>query len=400
MTVSRRRVHVLSGAVALGLVWIVACAPTAAPSPTTAPPKPAATVAPTPRPAATTAPATQPKTPPAATPAAKPTASAEQAVADFYRGKTVRIVVGFGPGAAFDLFARLVARHMPRYLAGSPTIIVENKPGASGILAANTVYNTEPKDGTVILVTNEFNVLLQAVEAEGIQFDAARFNWLGAAIKGAYVCAGRTDAGFNSIEDLMKGVPLSLGSTGLGTSSYAVPSVLNATLGTKIKLVPGYADFTKVKLAIEGKEVDGACGGWDGVVQSFGDLLEGDKPTLKTFISLGSLTPDAAAQPALKAVPVAETLAKTDEARELIRAVNVPAQMNKPFAVAPEVPRERVEALRRAVAQAFADAQFLAEAKQSQLFVNFNPGQEVERVVREVVSMPAATREKLKAMVK
>jgi tripartite-type tricarboxylate transporter receptor subunit TctC len=294
----------------------------------------------------------------------------------------------------------MLARYLPKYLPGAPTVVPENRPGAGGLTAANGVYNVDPQDGSVLLSVNEYVGLLQAVGAPGIQFDAAKFQWLGASIKTAFICAGRTDSGVNSVQDLVAGKELSVGTIGPANSTHDVPAVINATTGTNMKLVSGYDGFATIKLAIDRKEVDGACGGWDGFVLVMPDLIEGDQPIMKTFVSLGELTPDAQKFPFLRNVPLAEPLAKTDQDKQMLQLMNVPAQMSKPFAVGPGVPKDRVEALRDATAKAYADPEFQAEAQRSRLFATYTSGEEVQRIVQDLVNAPAALRERLKDVLK
>jgi tripartite-type tricarboxylate transporter receptor subunit TctC len=375
-----RLVSTTMAAVVLAGLLAAACAPAAAPGPTpeAAKPTPAAATPAAPAPAAT----------PAATPVAKPAQAAapagfdERAVADFYRGKTIRFLVGFAPGGSFDLYSRLLAKHMPQYIPGNPTIIAENRPGAASIVAANAVYNTEPKDGTVIGSINEFGVLQQLLGQEGIQFDAARFHWLGASVDTVSACLARSDVGINSVQDIMNGRELVVGTTGLGAATHDTPAVLNAALGTNFKLVSGYAGISTVQLALESREVDGYCVSWDAMLIVGRQMLEGNNPTAKVFLVMGDKPVD---HPYLQGVPAAETLAKTDEARQLLRAVHAPSQMSKPFAVAPEVPRDRVEALRRAMEQAFANPQLKEEASRSELEVAARNGQEVTQIVQELL---------------
>jgi tripartite-type tricarboxylate transporter receptor subunit TctC len=341
-----------------------------------------------------------PKSPAAAPTAAKvaPTgAFNEQAVADFYKGKTVRLVVGSGPGGTFDTYSRLVATHMPRHLPGEPTIIVENRPGGGGLVAANTVYNVEPKDGTVLLSVAEDIAFQQLMGAEGIEFDASKYQWLGASVKGSYVCGARTDSGVNSFQDLLNGKPLIVGTSTPTSVVLTGPAVVvNGTMGTKMQIIPGYADFTRLKIAVEGQEVNAACGGWDGLVLVFGDLL--DAGTFKVLYSLSELPADAQAVKHFQGLPTAESQAKTDEDRALIRAVNSPAQIAKPFAVVPGVPADRVAALRKAMIETYADAEFLAQAQQSKLAVSFSDGESVQRIVLDLLASPPAVRDRLKAI--
>jgi tripartite-type tricarboxylate transporter receptor subunit TctC len=359
----------------------LACAPTAAPSPTATPSKPSPAASPG------ASPSPSPSPSPAAAAAAKPAEAAaatfdERAVADFYRGKTIRIIVGFAPGGSFDLYSRLLAKHMPQYIPGNPNIIAENRPGAASAVAANAVYSTEAKDGTVIGSINEFLVLQHLLRQEGMQFDPARFNWLGASVDTLSACLARSDVGINSVQDIMNGKELVVGTTGLGAATHDTPAVLNAALGTNFKLVSGYAGISTIQLALESREVDGYCVSWDAMLIVGRQMLEGNNPTAKVFLIMGDKPLD---HPYLQGVPAAETLAKTDEARQLLRAVHAPSQMSKPFAVAPEVPRDRVEALRRAMEQAFANPQLKEEASRSELEVAARNGQEVTQIVQELL---------------
>jgi tripartite-type tricarboxylate transporter receptor subunit TctC len=221
--------------------------PTAPPAaPTAAPAKPAA-------PAGATSPSASPaaaSASPAASPAAKPVAAPartfdERAVADFYRGKTVRIVLGLTPGSGADLTARLVAKYLPKYVPGNPGVIVENKPGGGGMLAANTVYNTEPKDGSVIAAPLEGFPLQQLLGGEGVQFDSRQFQWVGSLVKSQVACIARFDSGVNSIKDIMgTGKQLIVGSSGPGGTAHDAPTVLEAALG---------ADFTMARFPSRSK---------------------------------------------------------------------------------------------------------------------------------------------------
>jgi tripartite-type tricarboxylate transporter receptor subunit TctC len=213
---------------------------------------------------------------------------------EFYRGKTVRIVVGFAAGGPYDAFSRLVAQHMSRHLTGNPTIIVENKPGAGSILAANLVYGTEPKDGTVIASISPNLPLQQALGMDGIQFDAAKFNWLGSGNRTASVCSAATDAGVTSIQDLMgsNGNQLVIGTIGPGNPSHDIPAVLTAALGANLKMVSGYDGTAKLMLAFEGREIDGFCTPFDIMLSTARPLLEGDPPRVRVFVVLGSDPPD------------------------------------------------------------------------------------------------------------
>lgn len=396
----------LAGTVA---ALLAACAP-AAPSPTAPPkpteaPRPAAKPTEAPKPAATAAPTAKPAEQPSEVrPAAKPTeapaakpAFDTKAVADFYRGKTVRIMVGFAAGGSFDVYARMLAKQLPKYIPGNPNVIVENKPGAASMLAANQVYATEPKDGTVIGYIIEGLLLQQAVGNPGVQFDATKINWLASTVRTWGACAVRTDRGVNSIQDVIGGKEVAVGATGVGSLTHDVPAVLKTALGANFKIVVGYEGTAKTRLALESGELDGNCMTWDEMASIDKDKLVGNPPFMKVLVIMGDRTPD---HPALKGVPAAETLAKTDETRQLLKVVQRPSDMTKPFMMAPEVPRDRVLAMREAFWQALNDKDFLADAAKGGWEVSPRRGEEVEQMVKEVLATPPAIVEKLKTFLK
>jgi tripartite-type tricarboxylate transporter receptor subunit TctC len=387
---------------------LAACAPTAAPGATPAPAAAstaalALTAAPA-KPTATPVPAKE-AAKPAVQPTEKPIAKSgaapvpdERAVADFYRGKTIRIVVGFAPGGTFDASSRIIARHLPKHLPGSPTVIVENKPGAASLLAANLVYNAEPKDGTVIASFNEYSVLRQALGAQGVEFDAGKFNWLGNGNKTFSVCLARNDSGIGAIQDTIGGgKELTVGTVGLGTNSHDGPAVLSAALGARLKLVPGYESVPKVRLAAEAREVDGYCHTFDSLPTTYRELVEGPKASVHVIVALTSQIPDL---PFMKGVPTAESLAKTEDAKLMLQTIDAPAKMTRPLAVAPDVPKDRVAALRRSLEQTWRDAEFQAELGKAGLDGVFGTGEEVERLVQEVLRTPPAVLAKLKDVLK
>ncbi|MBI2087830.1 MAG: hypothetical protein HYT78_03690 [Deltaproteobacteria bacterium] len=318
----------------------------------------------------------------------------EKAVADFYRGKTIRIVIGSAPGGIYDIYSRLMARHMPRYIPGNPTIIVEPKAGAGGLIAANGVYNVEPKDGTVIGSFGETFVLRQALGAPGIEFDSAKYQWIGSAISTAVACVARTDSGIASFRDVVEGKALTMGTMAPGSAIYDTPAIINAAFGNQMKLVRGFRGVADIVLATEGKEVDGYCAAWQAM------LTTGRHPRLlkdgiiKVIVIMGDKTPD---HPLLKGVPAAETLAKTEEARQLLRTMHAPSQIYVPYVVAPEVPKDRVEALRKAFWATYMNPEFQADAKKTG-GIEFTPssGEQVTKVVRDILSTPPAVLAKMK----
>src|SRR5581483_4800527 len=213
-------------------------------------------------PAAPAAPASTPATP------AGSTAADAGPASDFYRGKTLRLVVGFAPGGGYDIWARLLAKHLGRHIPGNPAVIVENKPGAGSMLAANLVYNSEPKDGTVVVTFNSQMVLQQLLSQPGLEFDARRFQWLGSASSGQNACMVRRELGITDARQLIGpgGREVVMGGEAPGSGITDTPAVMNAALGTRFKIIYGYEGASKVQLAVESGEVDGFCLTWDSVL--------------------------------------------------------------------------------------------------------------------------------------
>jgi len=375
------------------LLLLIACRPAAQASPKEAP---AGSVAPEAQQSASSGGSTEPTSGPG------PSAEAdEQALAAFYRGKTIKILVGFGPGGGYDLYARLVARYMGAYIPGNPNFIVENRDGAGSLLATNAAYAAEPRDGTVLLTFSEGLVLQPLLGAPGVAFDAARFNWLGSAVQTTHACAARTDLAV-SAQGVVDGQPLIMVTSDPGSSPYDVPAVLNAALDLKLKLVSGYRSTPHMLLAIEQSEGDALCTTLSTLIEPQGrPFLEGSPPKGKIFLVVGATVPPGqASNPWVQGVPSAESFARTDEARALLRVIDTPAHMHKPYVAPPDVPPARVAMLRRALASTFADRQFQAEVERLGLAASPISGEETARIVAELQQTPAPVVARLKELLR
>ena len=326
-------------------------------------------------------------------PRAPKTGFDEKAVADFYRGKTIKIVIGSGPGGTYDIYSRLIARHMPRFLSGNPIITVQPRAGAGGLIAANAVYNAEPKDGTVIGSFGETFPLRQAMGAPGIEFDSAKYHWIGSAINAPIACVARTDSTVASFHDVISGKPFTVGTMAPGSTIYDTPAMINAALGTHMKLVRGFAGVANIVNAAESKEVDGYCASWPAMLTTGRHLQLINGGTLKPVLIMGDKTPDHSL---MKGVPAAESLAKSDEAKLLLRAMHAPSEITNPYVVHPDVPRDRVEALRKAFSATFADPEFVSDAKKSRIEFSPSSGERVTEVVQAILNTPPAVLAKMK----
>jgi tripartite-type tricarboxylate transporter receptor subunit TctC len=373
----------------LGLVLLTACSTPAAPQTTPAPTTPPAAAAAQPTAAA------QPAT-------AQSTSAAggidDKAVADFYRGKTVRVVIGFGAGGVVDVYSRTIAAHMGSHIPGNPTVIVENRGGAGSLTAANAVYKSEPKDGTVVGAFTLGVVLLQAVGASNIEFDASKYQWLGAAFSDNSTCLARTSQVPQGIQDLIgpSGKELATGSLGAGTATYQTPAALNATLGAHFKLVPGYATLAEARLAFDRGEIDAYCPLYSAVVALDHERLEGASPPARVIVITGDRVPDS---PLVKGAPRALDLTQTDEQKALLRALATQDAFFPPYAMAPEAPQDRVLALRRAFAETLADPATRADADKANLLLDARGGDEIADAIKQMLSLPPAILDKLRPLV-
>jgi tripartite-type tricarboxylate transporter receptor subunit TctC len=306
-------------------------------------------------------------------------------------------VIPFEPGGSAGITGRLVSTYISKYIPGNPNAIVEHRPGAAGLVGTKQVYTTDPKDGTVIVMPSGGFVLQQAIGAQGMDIDLAQMNWLGAPTQTTLACVVRTDRNVNSLQDAQS-KEVFMATLGNGNSTNDAPAVLNATLGTKFKLIAGYDGASKMQLAAEGGEVDGFCRDFDAIQAGARHLMEGNPPTLKAIVVLGASPTD---HPWLKGVPAAEPLAKNQQDRLLLQAVNSPVKIVRPFAAAPGVPPDRAAALRRAIAATFADPQYIADAEKSGL-VGATPvrGEDLEKTVKEILGMDPTLAARLREILK
>jgi tripartite-type tricarboxylate transporter receptor subunit TctC len=302
-----------------------------------------------------------------------------QAPDNFYKGKVVELIISSGPGNNLDQTGRLIARHLPKYLPGNPTVVAKNMPGAGHIRAANYIYNQGAQDGTVIGTLIPSFVLAQVLVGTGVQFDATKFQWLGSTSSSnsvTYVWAGTSKA--KSLEDAMKAQVL-MGATGAGSNSALYPTIMNNVLGTKFKLITGYGTSNEVNLAMERGEVEGRAGhSFNSLKTQNAEWLRDGKITILTQFGLER-------EPELKNVPLAFEFAKSDQDREILKLFSADAAIGQPYLVGPRVPAERVALLRRAFDATLNDPEFRKEAEAAGLDLNPVPGAKLQTIVEELV---------------
>jgi tripartite-type tricarboxylate transporter receptor subunit TctC len=285
---------------------------------------------------------------------------------DFYKGKTIRIVVGFSAGGGFDTYARAIARHMGKHIPGEPAIVVENMTGAGSLIAANHVYKVAKPDGLSIGHFIGGLFLGQVLGQKGIEFDARKFEFIGAPITDHVVCAMTKASGMTSVEKWMGSkTPVKMGGIAPGTSTPDnATRIFKVALGLPIQLVTGYKGTADVRLAAESGEVAGACWGWDSVSVTWRKALDsGDAVVV--------LQANRKTHPDLPQVPQAIKLAKSEEGRKMIEVgVHSDSDIVRTYTLPPGTPKDRVQLLRKAFDSTLKDPQFLADAKKSRLNVD------------------------------
>jgi tripartite-type tricarboxylate transporter receptor subunit TctC len=285
---------------------------------------------------------------------------------DFYKGKTIRIVVGFSAGGGFDTYARAIARHMGKHIPGEPAIVVENMTGAGSLIAANHVYKVAKPDGLTIGHFIGGLFLGQVLGQKGIEFDARKFEFIGAPITDHVVCAMTKASGMTSVEKWMASkTPVKMGGIAPGTSTPDnATRIFKVALGLPIQLVTGYKGTAEVRLAAESGEIAGGCWGWDSVSVTWRKALDsGDAVVV--------LQANRKTHPDLPQVPQAIKLAKSDEGRKMIDVgVHSDSDIVRTYTLPPGTPKDRVQLLRKAFDSTLKDSEFLADAKKSRLNVD------------------------------
>jgi tripartite-type tricarboxylate transporter receptor subunit TctC len=315
------------------------------------------------------------------------------AAQQFYAGKTLIIVVGSGAGGGFDTTARLVSRYIGRHVPGNPTVIVQNMTGGGGMVAANYMYNVAPKDGTVVGLFHEAQVMSQLTGGEGVDFDLRKFNWLGSSYVDPNVCLVRNDAAVVKFQDMIgRARPIAVGGTGPGSNTYDAPRVLAAATGANIKAVAGYPTTNDARVGVERGEIEGLCLGWESVKSLSTQWLE-DKYA-RVFVQNG-----IERHKELPDVPLAMEFAKDDDSRKLLRLVDAPGAMSKPFSMPPGVDAAKVEIMRTALFDTFKDPKFLEEAKAMKLDFQPKNATEIQRVLDDVLATPADIAAKYRTIV-
>jgi tripartite-type tricarboxylate transporter receptor subunit TctC len=305
-------------------------------------------------------------------------------IADFYSGKNVQLVIGYAPGGGYDVYARALARRMGRHIPGNPSIVVQNMPGAGSIKAANYLYNIAPKDGTAFGGFSRGAFLDPLLgRADGVQYVAAKYGWLGSISNEVGVCAFRADSGVATWQDMQKKSYV-IGSTGAGADSDVFPTVLRKMFGLPMKVVTGYHSAADVVLAITRKEVDGRCG-W-----SWSSMMTWNKSLYQTKAVNVALQLASQKLAELPDTPSIVEVARDADQQAALKLILSRQTMARPYVAPPGIPPERLAALRAAFDATMTDPDFLADAQRQDLEVRPVSGREADALITEIYASPPA----------
>jgi tripartite-type tricarboxylate transporter receptor subunit TctC len=313
---------------------------------------------------------------------------------DSYAGKTVRILVGASAGGAFDTWGRMVGRHLGKQMPGNPVIVVENVTGAGGLILANQFFKTRP-DGMTLATFNGGLLMGQMLGRPGIEFDARRFEYLGVPAKFDSVCAFSKASGITSLERWKTAkAPVKVGGTAPGSNLVDIPKILMAVFGLPTQIITGYKGFAEIRLAVDGGELGGACGGWDGIKLLWGKQIEAGEVAVVVQTRSQPLAE-------LPKVPLVMDFAGNDDDRQLIEVgIQFPALLGLTYALPPGTPKDRVQLLRKAFMDTLASADFLADVQRARLATDAASGEELQNTVARLFSLKPTVATRLKDILK
>ncbi len=288
-----------------------------------------------------------------------------QSVEDFYKSRPITLQVGYAPGGGYDVYARFLSRSYGQYLPGKPNVVVQNVPGAGSLKLANQLYHSAPRDGSVIGAIGREQITAPLFKVKGAQFDATKINWLGTLDRSTSLCVTWHTTGVTENRQLLD-KELVLGGTGPASLTVVLPTALRNLLGYKLKIIPGYPGGNEIALALERGEVQGRCG-W-----SYSSLMS----TYPSWISEGKLNVLAAASskrlPELPNVPTVLELANDERTRQILSLIVAPEEMARPYLAPPDVPADRLSALREGFSKLIRDPRFIKEGRA--LGLELDPG--------------------------
>ena len=294
---------------------------------------------------------------------------------DFYRGKTLTIVVGFTPGGGFDINARLLARHIGRHIPGNPTVVVQNMPGAGGLNSVQYLDTAAPRDGTVIDIFNFGNIGESKLAPEKTRIDFRKFNWIGSISQDLSVCYVWHAFGPKNLAELKARSVVHMGRTGIGSSSDLNQRILRNIFGVRIQQIAGYPGSAEERMAVERGETDGNCGAWSSIPAEWVE----ERKIVPIVRSAPFVPPDLP-----DGVPYSADIAPSERDRQIIKLLVASGEVGRPFIASAAVPADRIRVLRDAFNATVRDPQFIAEALRLRQPLSPKTGEEALRVVEEI----------------
>lgn len=326
-------------------------------------------------------------------------APASADVGSFYAGKTIQLMIGYSAGGGYDAYARAFSRHMVKYIPGNPIIVTQNMPGAGSRTAANWLYNVAPKDGTALAMVGQNTPLDQALGEKGIQFDSAKFNWIGNPIVDNNYTIAWAASGIDTIEDAIKKGGLICGGSGATSPSILYPQILNNLLNANIRIISGYPGGNAVNLAMERGEVN--CRGsnsWSSTKATLPHLLQEKK--LRFLVEWGVDPEPEVAEYMGRTVPLVSDLAANEDDRRALELIASGVAMGRPIVAPPEMPVDRVQALRQAFDRTLKDPEFIAEAEKLNLDIKPLSGERIQKIATQTVSAPQSVIARAKELIR
>jgi tripartite-type tricarboxylate transporter receptor subunit TctC len=309
-----------------------------------------------------------------------------------FAGKSVSVIIGFGPGGGYDLWGRTVARHIGKHLPGKPSVVPQNMPGAGSYVAASHIYGAAAKDGTVFGIIARDAALGPLSGAPGARFDATKLSWLGTPTKEHNVCIAIASSPVKSVQDLRE-KQLIVGDTGPGTGTRSYPKVLNDLLGFKFKLVGGFQSSADVFLAMERGEVEGICESLDSINNRRPDWISGKK--VNVLLQAGT-----AVHPELKGVPMVFDLVRNDNERQVLEFLYAGQDIGRPFVAPPDLPPDRLKLLRDAFIATMKDPDFVADTKRNKLELEPDDGAHLAALIGKIYATPKPIIDRVTALIK
>jgi len=316
-------------------------------------------------------------------------AAAQDDPATFYKGKVVRLIVGVGVGSGYDINARLLARYLPKYIPGNPSVIVQNQPGAGSLTMTNQLYAGGPFDGTAIGASFNGLPTLPLLQPGGARFEATKINWVGSTNRETQASYVWHTAPVKTFDDVKKTETI-IGAQAPGSTQYDYPVLANALFGTKFKVITGYQATPKIHLAMERGEVHGTWANWSTLKAIASNWIEEKKITILAQWALRK-------HPEMPNVPLILDWAKTDADKQALQLALARLEFGRPFFMPPNVPADRVAAIRRAFDATMKDKDFLAEAEKLKIEIDPLTGEQVAALIVDIYKTPTATVDRVRA---